>query len=441
MKKILGILAIFTIVGGLVFAQSVQVSGYNELHSKTVHQEIDDAEGAHLIFWGLRNRTGVKVDAGSWGADARYQLVLRSLNHENYGNYGEITQLIEKDGWQANFWFKPISGITLYLGNDYGRGVTAGEVAAWDGRMGWMTEWNKGRYELEKDDPLSGVEKVRSDPSETMFSGRASRYASDGITLEVTAIPNVKLALNLPAKELLWSDANHFALPFNLAADVNIANLFDVGVVYKGGFLQATREHSTIGAYVDFVGVKGLKIQAGWTGVVNPSDGVAANTFHVHNTPYLTFATLRSKDREDLAPISQFANLIDIAFQFKTDSGFMIAAAAELGAGYAYAFPLTVAAYVNVPNIVDTLGFDTRVTWESVSLVNNGDIETLNAFNYGKIKISPNLSYKVGAHSFGIGANFGMGYTTWNRPDMEEGEPTGWFGFGFDIPVTWKVTF
>lgn len=438
MKKILGILAIFTIVGGLVFAQSVQVSGYNELYSKTVHQQIDDAEGAHLIFWGLRNRTGVKVDAGSWGADARYQLLLSSLNQTDYGDYAMVTLLNENKNWQANFWFKPISGITLYLGNDYGRQVAAGEVAAWDGRMGHMTLWNSGSHIKPNED---NVVKSVYDPSETMFSGKSSRYASNGITLEVTAIPNVKLAMNLPMNEIYWSEIRQFTLPFNLAADVNIANLFDVGVVYKGGFMQATREHSTIGAYVDFVGVKGLKIQAGWTGVVNPNDEVnSPNTKHLRDTCF-SYAEYREPTRENLAPISQFASLFDIAFQFKADSGFMIAAAAELGAGYAYAFPLTVAAYVNVPNIVDTFGFDTRVTWESVSLANNGDIERVNAFNYGKVKISPNLSYKVGAHSFGIGANFGMGYTTWNYVDMEEGFPTGWFGFGFDIPVTWKVTF
>lgn len=464
MKKILGILAIFAIVGGLSFAQSISV--YNEVYSKTAEQHV--AEGAGLTFWGIRNRTGINISTDKWGVDARYQLLINSNN----GNYSEVTRF-EGSPNQVNVWVKPVQGLTLRVGNDLGRNVAAGSMTAWDGRLGRMASFDKavtGENTVEE-----GLVKSFDAPDANIFGGNSSRYAETGFTAEVTAIPYLTLAFNLPAPAgNLWYQevtdprtgnkiGEKFIMPFNVAADVNIANLFDVGAVYRGGFGDQKDFGATVGLYADFVGVKGLKIQAGWTGVVNANSTFTGMMLNNDLNTIVSEMSVISALIGGVLPNGgesadkyynddwKMASLIDLGVQYKFNNGLLLAAAAEMGLGYNWAFPLTVAAYFELPNIVDTFGISTRVIWENVAFVNKGNFFNDNpTASYGAVRINPNLKYSIGANAFELGANFQIGYANATNDTIKavdtatSGVGVNSFSesfFGFNIPVKWTHYF
>lgn len=457
MKKILGILAIFAIVGGLSFAQSISV--YNEVYSKTAEQHV--AEGAGLTFWGIRNRTGINISTDKWGVDARYQLLINSDN----GNYSEVTNFVGSPN-QVNVWVKPVQGLTLRVGNDLGRNVAAGSMTAWDGRLGRMAAFDGSL--LGESTVDEGLVKSFDAPDANIFGGNSSRYAGTGFTAEVTAIPYLTLAFNLPAPTgNLWYEENtsktyeKFKMKFNAAADVNIANLFDVGAVYRGGFGETKDTEATVGLYADFVGVKGLKIQAGWTGVVNANSTAVGLGLNYALDNIVDQMSVISGLIGGVAPNLEnyykyynddwkMASLIDLGVQYKFNNGLLLAAAAEMGLGYNWAFPLTVAAYFELPNIVDTFGISTRVIWENVAFVNKGNYYNDNpTASFGAVRINPNLKYSIGANAFELGANFQIGYANATNDTIKAIDTATQGGvnsysesfFGFNIPVKWTHYF
>ena len=228
-RKLVTVLALFSIVGCAAFAQTFNV--WNEVRltiegSKTSIGSISTSTGPNLA---LRNRAHGTVTFGKFTVEARYDLTSPFTKGAT----------AKSEAKKANLYWRPFDMLEIVFGNDYTRALAGG----------YITD-------------------ARDDIGPQSYFGVA-QYGKSGFTVGFTGVPGLIVAASLPggtefSKNIFINAAiNYFIEP----AGVNI------GAAYGRNtdrYYDTAKGDGGIGVYVDFTKVQGLRLAAGVTYMTMP---------------------------------------------------------------------------------------------------------------------------------------------------------------------------
>lgn len=385
MKKILLTMAIFAIVGSMLFAQNADVSAYNQLSSDTITKPA--VKDAPANFAGFAEEAGATIKTETWTAETQLNQKLYSLAlTSNYAGpaSGSTNASVNGDNWEnvkyaneglkSNFWYRPLAGIELGVGNNFGGyyQVPAGSMLGIDAVMGNMINMT-----IDGKDNAAGA-----------------RWAPDGFAFNVTKVPGLVAGVNIPYHGIV--DEYDFAPWLNAGAHYNFNDNVNLGLTYHGG-LNRIHGH-VIGLYGQFKNDT-VRIPLGVTFGVKT---------RAHN-----------KDDDDALRMQ-----IDFAPDFKFRSGMQFGISASVGMCFSGEdrIPLAFGVYYGWP-VNNSWRFDVRAT---ANMIIN---DTANVLTWD---IYPKVTYTINAHnSVYVGVKFV------NAMDLDD---FGNSGLGYSLPVGWKWT-
>lgn len=474
MKKILGLLVIFTIVVGLVSAQGITVGASTTTSSNTAVR--DAAPEAPIVFKNLKQGVSASVDAGKWGASAGYnlELVANDKHWSNFYSTGtgdwscDLALTAAMDS--VKVWYAPTSALKLTVGSNPGSAVAPSAVFsyAYGNHMGAFADPRGAGWRVWNAEVFN---KGISSNTNITGGGSVAKYGVEGINLDFTGVPNLKLALAVGAQTISsghhdstvaatvalpngpgnngtsnilnygpwgtihngWTatatgsittvDYDHerrFGLKFNVAAEYKIANAFDVAAVYKGGLggielNEVFGDGAQFGLYGGF-NAQNFNVALGWSG-----------TLHQYNDYGLgmdgEFARDVDMDHSNDTRLlwgGAVQSFVNLAGKIGLNNGMTLGLGAEVGLNTVGALPIAIGFKYEYPNIVDALSFDVRTTWEHVAYIAGNSVKDTDGTStdtgknldraYGKIAVTPNFSYSAGKHGFGFGANVWCDY-------------------------------
>lgn len=218
-KTVLAVMA-FAVIS--VHAQEgFSVSFENELGSDVVNVT-KDGDTTKSTFAGFYNETVIDFESEkvTAGIDAKFQ-----MNVDSDGNPESFAWVKEDFDWYATF--SPISVLTLGLSDDI---------------------FMDGSYLIIEDDNVAG-----------------GKLGSDGVSVSVTAIPNLTIAATVPFGFDSDSEVNYFSnsdtyFNFGFGAEYD----FEKGKIGAVMHNPCNTEVSGFGIYGSFTGVENLSVNAGF---------------------------------------------------------------------------------------------------------------------------------------------------------------------------------
>lgn len=506
MKKILGLLVIFTIVVGLVSAQGITVSASTKTSSDTAVR--DAAPDAPIVFKNLKQGVSASVEAGKWGADAGYniELVANDKHWADFYSTGtgdwscDLALTAAMDS--VKVWYAPTSALKLTVGSNPGSAVSPSKVFsyAYGNHMGAFADprgadWQSWNAEV--------FNKGISSNTNITGGGSVAKYGVEGINLDFTGVPNLKLALAVGAQTIAsghhdststtttvtgynYGAANYplaalygtihngwvetetttttivdydhdrrFGLKFNVAAEYKIANAFDVAAVYKGGFgglglNEVFADKAQFGLYGGF-NAQNFNVALGWSG-----------TLHQYNDYGIGMAGELARDVDmdhsndtRLLWGGAVQSFVNLAGKIGLNNGMTLGLGAEVGLNTVGALPIAIGFNYEYPNIVDSLSFNVRTTWEHVAYIAGNSVTDTDGTStdtgknldraYGKIAVTPNFTYSAGKHGFEVGAKVWCDYYSLSKdiyPALDKDDADYLMSYlGFSVPVSYTYEF
>lgn len=477
MKKILVTLAIFAIVGNMLFAQNVKVTASNEIYSETVYKEAngDDPMAnrgeVRRGFWGFREDARGHVSTETWTLQARLRVWLWSLaKTTNVGIAGTGAQgeSVNGDNWEnvffndaafngtakngvrVNFWYRPLAGIEMGIGNDFDNyyQMPAGNMLGIDRVMGYMI--NIKAATGVSTNAAGAVTAITGGynfaPGDArIFEGNnadGARWAPNGFALNITKVPNLLLSVNIPFSAFV--DEYDFAPAINLAAHYTIGDNVNIGATYHGG-INRDQGH-VLGAYGQFNNGT-VRIPLGVTFGFKASKNQTSWVDHAD----------KARMQIDLAPDFSFRNGMQLGISFSwammfggtlnLDDNDSITMFGQSNAAVTArrVMPLVIGLYYKWP-INNAWTFDVR-TWFEMALGTDAKADLLKNNNInkgyyfttrgtaGQWYFEPKISFKINAHNevfagFKLRFNFVMG----DKEDTRNNY------MGYAVPIGWKWT-
>lgn len=428
MKKILAAIAMFAVVGGVLFAQNTKIDASNELYSETIYREANgpwDDPDVRAGFWGFRETAEGKITTETWTLQARLRQWLWSLGKTTDWagpSAGNGENSVNGDNWEnsfyndknkrnvrVNFWYRPLAGIELGVGNDFASyyQVPAGYMLGSDNVMGYLINTRL---------PVANGD-------DYMFPGNnaaGARWAPDGFALNITKVPNLLVSFNLPYMAIV--DEYDFAPKFNAGAHYTFGENVNLGVTYHGGINPANGH--VFGLYGQFKNDV-VRIPLG-----------ATIGFRAKRTQLWTEYADKARIEVDFAPDFSFRNGMQLGISVSWGMAFGSTNPADAIAGYTAVpalrklMPFVVGLYYKWP-INNAWTFDVR-SWGEFAINNNNlgiDVEHV----VGQFYINPKIAYKLNAHNeISVGVKI--------RSYFAAGSSSDFFWTGFAVPVAWKWT-
>lgn len=230
MKKLIAIAVALIAMSGAVFAQTV--SAWNEVMVDPIN-----VNGNTAKFGQLRERMHASVSASMFSAEARYELSLKPNGSWFVDGGAKLAQTVKK----ANIYIRPVSGLELILGNSYDRHLP-------------------GTYRTDASDDFDSG----SEPGRGSYIGVA-QYGYDGFSVVFTGVENLVLGAAIPGDQI-WGKAGNMTLNFAAGYTVAPAAL-DLGLALGSNLIGSNSVD--LGFYINWAGIKNLRLALGYTAFGN----------------------------------------------------------------------------------------------------------------------------------------------------------------------------